>query len=91
MAKINKIEEINNERLNALFKRRGRKITIPFFTKRALEILETDDTEYEVHQCECGEVLILRTDYAGYLREQLNTEDIPCSSCLGLSDLKMPG
>lgn len=91
MVKIKKIEEIDHERLNALFKRRGRKITTPLFTKRALEILETDGKEYEVHQCECGEVLILRTDYAGYLRKQLNTDDIPCSSCLGLSDLNIPG
>lgn len=91
MVKINNIEEIDHEKLNALFKRRGRKITIPLFTKRVLEILETDDKEYEVHQCGCGEVLILRTDYANYLRKQLNTEDIPCSSCLGLSDLNIPG
>jgi hypothetical protein len=91
MVKINNIEEIDHERLNALFKRRGRKITIPLFTKRVLEILETDDKEYEVHQCECGEVSILRTDYADYLRKQLNTEDIPCNSCLELSDLKVPG
>ncbi len=91
MVKINNIEEIDHERLNALFKRRGRKITIPLFTKRVLEILETDDKEYEVHQCGCGEVLICRTDYANYLRKQLNTEDIPCNSCLGLSDLNIPG
>ena len=91
MVKINNIEEIDHERLNALFKRRGRKITIPLFTKRVLEILETDDKEYEVHQCECGEVSILRTDYSDYLRKQLNTEDIPCNSCLELSDLKVPG
>jgi hypothetical protein len=91
MVKINNIEEIDHQRLNAVFKRRGRKITIPLFTKRVLEILETDDKEYEVHQCECGEVSILRTDSADYLRKQLNTEDIPCNSCLGLSDLKVPG
>ena len=91
MVKINKIEEIDHERLNALFKRRGRKITIPLFTKKVLETLEAADKKYEVHQCKCGEVMIFRTDYANYLRKQLNTEDIPCSSCLELSDLKVPG
>jgi hypothetical protein len=82
MVKINKIEEIDHERLNTLFKRRGRKITIPLFTNKVLETLEADDKVYEVHQCGCGEVMILRTDWADYLRKQLNTEDIPCSSCL---------
>ena len=91
MVKINKIEEIDHERLNTLFKRRGRKITIPLFTNKVLETLEADDKVYEVHQCGCGEVMILRTDWADYLRKQLNTEDIPCSSCLGLSDLNVPG
>ena len=61
MVKINKIEEIDHERLNALFKRRGRKITIPLFTKRVLETLEAADKKYEVHQCKCGEVMIFRT------------------------------
>jgi hypothetical protein len=91
MVKINKIEEIDHERLNALFKRRGRKITTPLFTKRVLEILETDDKKYEVHQCGCGEVSIHRADYADYLRKQLDIEDIPCHSCLKLSDLRVPG
>nr|QNO52042.1 hypothetical protein HGMICNAC_00044 [Methanosarcinales archaeon ANME-1 ERB6] len=91
MVKINKIEEIDHERLNALFKRRGRKITIPLFTKKVLETLEAADKKYEVHQCKCGEVMIFRTDYADYLRKQLNTEDIPCNSCLELSDLDIPG
>ncbi len=89
--KINKIEEIDKEKLNALFKSRGRKITIPLFTKRVLEVLETGDKEFEVHQCRCGEVGIFRTDYADSLRKQLNTEDIPCGSCLGMDDLEIPG
>ena len=89
--KILKTEEIDHEKLNALFKRRGRKITIPLFTKRVVDILETSDKEFEVHQCSCGEVEIFRTEDADYLRKKLNTEDIPCSSCLGLDDLKIPG
>ena len=89
--KILKTEEIDHEKLNALFKRRGGKITIPLFTKRVVDILETSDKEFEVHQCRCGEVMIFRTEYADYLRQKLNTEDIPCSSCLGLSDLNIPG
>ncbi len=91
MVKINKIEEIDQEKLNALFKSRGRKITIPLFTKRVLEILETDDKKFEVHQCRCGEVMILRTDYADSLRQQLNIGDILCNSCLGMDDLIIPG
>lgn len=89
--KINKIEEIDQEKLNALFKSRGRKITIPLFTKRVLEILETGDKMFEVHQCRCGEVMMLRTDYADSLRQQLNTVDILCNSCLGKNDLIIPG
>lgn len=89
--KINKIEEIDQEKLNALFKSRGRKITIPLFTKRVLEVLETDDKEFEVHQCMCGEVMILRKDYADSLRKRLNTEYIPCGSCLGMDSLKISG
>jgi|GEM_PF-5457011 len=53
MVKINKIEEIDHEKLNALFKGRGRKISIPLFTRKVLDILETDDKEFEVHQCRC--------------------------------------
>jgi len=87
--KIHKTEEIDHEQLNALFKRRGRKITIPFFTKRVVDILETSDKEFEVHQCRCGEVAIFHTEYADHLRQKLNTEDIPCNSCLGLDDLKI--
>lgn len=89
--RIHKTEEIDHEKLNALFKRRGRKITIPLFTKRVVDILETSDKEFEVHQCRCGEVAIFRTEYADHLRQKLNTEDIPCNSCLGLDYLKIPG
>jgi hypothetical protein len=89
--KIHKTEEIDHEKLNALFKRRGRKITMPLFTKRVVDILETSDKEFEVHQCRCGEVVIFRTEYADHLRQKLNTEDIPCNSCLGLDDLKISG
>lgn len=91
MVKINKLEEIDHKKLKDLFERRGRKITVPLFTKRALEVLENDEKEYEVHQCKCGEVSIFRTDYADYLRRDLSTEDIPCGSCLRLDDLKIPG
>ena len=89
--KIHKTGEIDHEKLNALFKRRGRKITIPLFTKRVVDILETSDKEFEVHQCRCGEVSIFHTEYADHLRQKLNTEDIPCNSCLGLDDLKISG
>ena len=91
MVKINKPEEIDHKKLKELFERRGRKITAPLFTKRALEVLENDDKDYEVHQCKCGEVSIFRTDYADYLRRELSTEDIPCGSCLRLDDLRIPG
>ena len=91
MVKINKLEEIDHKKLKDLFERRGRKITAPLFTKRALEVLENDDKEYEVHQCKCGEVSIFRTDYADHLRRDLSTEDIPCGSCLRLDDLRIPG
>lgn len=91
LVKILKIEEIDQEKLNALFNKRGRKITIPLFTKRVVDILETSDKEFEVHQCRCGEVAIFRTEYADYLRQKLNTEDIPCNSCLGLDDFKLSG
>ena len=89
--KIHKTEEIDHEKLNALFKRRGRKITVPLFTKKVVDILETSDKEFEVHQCRCGEVTIFRTENADYLRQKLNTEDIPCYSCLGLDDSKISG
>ena len=89
--KILTTEEIDQDKLNALFNKRGRKITIPLFTKRVVDILETSDKEFEVHQCRCGEVAIFRTEYADHLRQKLNTEDIPCNSCLGLDYLKIPG
>ena len=89
--KILKTEEIDQDKLNALFNKRGRKITIPLFTKRVVDVLEKSDKEFEVHQCRCGEVAIFRTDYADFLRQKLNTEDIPCNSCLGLDDIKISG
>lgn len=91
MVKINKIEEIDHEKLNTLFRSRGRKITIPLFTKTVLDVLETDNKKFEVHQCGCGEVARLRTDYADYLRERLNSENIPCNSCLGMGDSAVLG
>ena len=91
MVKINIIEEIDHEKLNALFKSRGRKITNPLFTKRVLDLLETSDKEFEIHQCVCGEVMILHTHKADCLRELLKSENILCNSCLGMGDSAVSG
>ncbi len=81
MVRIHSVKEINRKKLRELFRQRGHSILTPHFTKVVQEILEGKLKEMEVHQCKCGELMILSTTHAETLSKKHKTDDIPCKVC----------
>lgn len=81
MVRIASIEDINKEKLKDLFRKRGHSILTPSFLRKVKEILEGKHQEMEVHQCSCGELMVLSATYAHMLRKAHKTEAIPCKVC----------
>jgi hypothetical protein len=85
MVKITKIEDIDQNKLKQLFKKRGRAISTPRFSESIIDFLTEYKEDYEVFQCECGEVSYIKKEAAENIRKKLNIEDLKCFRCLGLT------
>jgi len=85
MAKITKIEDIDQNKLKQLFRDRGRSISTPKFSELIIDFLTEYKEDYEVFQCECGEVSHIKKEAADNLRKKLNIKDLKCFRCLGMT------
>lgn len=81
LVRIHSVKEIDRKKFKELFRQRGHSILTPHFTKVVQEILEGKRKGTEVHQCKCGELMILSTTHAETLRKKYKTHDIPCKVC----------
>lgn len=85
MVKITKIEDIDQNKLKQLFQERGRSISTPHFSELIIDFLTEYKDEYEVFQCECGEVSYIKKEAADNLRKKMGINDLKCFRCLGLT------
>ena len=81
MVRINALEDIDKNRLKGLFRKRGHGILTPGLLELVKEILEGERKGMEVHQCRCGELMVLSEDRADSLKRKYETDDIPCKVC----------
>ena len=85
MVQLTKITDIDHKKLNDLFRCRGHGILSDDFTTVLNQIFEDSNSEYEVHQCDCGEVnYILKTE-AEKLRSDYESDNLPCRKCQGIT------
>jgi len=85
MVNITKIKDIDQEKLKQLFEKRGRSISTPNFSELIFDFLTEYKDEYEVFQCECGEVSYIKKEAANNLRKKIGINDLKCFKCLGLT------
>jgi len=81
MVRIKALGDIDKVKLKSLFQRRGHAIRTPDFLGVVKEILEGKRKGMEVHQCRCGELMVLYKAHANSLRRKYRTDDIPCKVC----------
>ncbi|OLS29414.1 MAG: hypothetical protein HeimC2_00440 [Candidatus Heimdallarchaeota archaeon LC_2] len=80
MVKINEVSEIDKIKLEDLFQKRGHGVTSKKFWTNLKKVLL--DPEYEIHQCNCGELSIIYLSAINqYPRDQDN--NIQCKVCGG--------
>jgi hypothetical protein len=65
------------------FRKRGHGILAPGFLDQVKEVLEGKHPDLEVHQCYCGELMLLSSTRAVSLKKEYQTNDIPCKVCRG--------
>jgi len=81
MVQIKALGDIDKAKLKSLFQKRGHAILTPDFLGFVKEILEGKRKGMEVHQCGCGELMVLSKAHANSLRRKYRTDDIPCKVC----------
>lgn len=83
MVQIKALDSIDENKLRELFKKRSHGILSPGFLDHVKEVLEGKHQGLEIHQCSCGELMILSKAHANSLKKKYRTEDIPCKVCRG--------
>lgn len=83
MVRIKALNDIDKDKLKRLFRKRGHGILSPNFLEQVKRVLEAKQHGMEVHQCRCGELMILSESHAESLRKKYQTDDIPCKVCGG--------
>ncbi len=78
MVRIRNLKDIDKQKLEKLFQKRGHGVTSLLFWTNLQKILE--DPNYEIHQCKCGEVMSFNKSIITSLPKDEN-ESILCKKC----------
>ena len=86
MGIIRRREDLDIQKLEALFKKRGYDAVNPSFYEECNQIFDNDDVNKVVFQCFCGEVFFLPRQVADTIIKKIGSEKVPCRKC-GLEEL----
>ncbi len=86
MVQIKKFEEIDEKKLRELFEKRGHGILKEGFLDQVKGVLTGKYPGFEVHQCECGELMCLSHERAEELKKKYNSTNVPCKACKGYGE-----
>lgn len=91
MGIIRKKSDIDYEKLKEIFQKRGHGIIAPGFLDRCNDVLDGNDQNTTIFQCECGEVFFLGNDLAKQAVDKIGSEDVPCKRCGNILEEISPG
>ena len=83
MVQIKAMKEIDEDKLRSLFKKRGHGILTSGFLDSIKNVLDGKRRGLEVHQCNCGELMVLSAARVRKLKNEYHTENVPCKVCQG--------
>jgi hypothetical protein len=83
MVQIKAMEEIDEDKMRGLFKKRGHGILTYGFLDYVKNVLDGKRQGLEVHQCNCGELMVLSEARVKKLKKKYHTENVPCKVCQG--------
>ncbi len=69
-----------------LFEKRGHGILSNNFLDHVKDVLGGKYPELEVHQCECGELMLLSHERAEQLKKRYQSSNVPCKVCKGYEE-----
>lgn len=84
--KINNIDEIDFEKLNSLLKKRGHGIINQSFISQLKHIFSSNNPDVEVHQCDCGELIVFTPEHITQIIKEYGLTEFVCKECGGYQD-----
>lgn len=91
MGIIKSRNQLNQKKLNELFKSRGYGVINPLFYEKCNDIFDGRDENSVIFQCKCGQVFFLKKEDVDKAIKFAGSDEVPCKKCGDIFDKVLTG